>query len=172
MHYASARSHKRAIYLSIYRISAHTLYASAFLFHTCSQSLSGCRGVSRTCSLCFSLSLSLSDYYVPLFSLISVGKHYFSHMHIYTRTVSTSPLYAHICAYVSPARTLSLGLSRTHCPPPRHTSLLVVGRYDFIISFGRISLAVRLDGNTRQSFTLVRIGPLQLKKEPTPGTVY
>ena len=117
-------------------------------------------------------ALSLSDYYVPLFSLISVGKHYFSHMHIYTRTVSTSPLYAHICAYVSPARTLSLGLSRTHCPPPRHTSLLVVGRYDFIISFGRIPLAVRLDGNTRQSFTLVRIGPLQLKKEPTPGTVY
>ena len=165
MHYASARSHKRTIYLSIYHISAHTLYASAFLSHTCSQSLSGCRGVSRTCSLCISLSLSLSDYYVPLFSLISVGKHYFS------RPVSTSPLYAHICAYVSPARTLSLGLSRTHCPP-WHTSLLVVGRYDFIISFGRISLAVRLDGNTRQSFTLVRIGPLQLKKEPTPGTVY
>lgn len=127
-------------------------------------------GVSHAHAL--SVSLSLSDYYVPLFSLISVGKHYFSHMHIYTRTVSTSPLYAHICAYVSPARTLSLGLSRTHCPPPRHTSLLVVGRYDFIISFGRISLAVRLDGNTRQSFTLVRIGPLQLKKEPTPGTVY
>ena len=48
----------------------------------------------------------------------------------------------------------------------------VVGRYDSIISFGRISLTVRLDGNTRQSFTLVRIGPLQLKKEPTPGTVY
>lgn len=128
-------------------------------------------GVSHAHALSVSLSLSLSDYYVPLFSLISVGKHYFSHMHIYTRTVSTSPLYAHICAYVSPARTLSLGLSRTHCPP-RHTSLLVVGRYDFIISFGRISLAVRLDGNTRQSFTLVRIGPLQLKKEPTPGTVY
>ena len=127
-------------------------------------------GVSHTHAL--SVSLSLSDYYVPLFSLISVGKHYFSHMHIYTRTVSTSPLYAHICAYVSPARTLSLGLSRTHCPPPRHTSLLVVGRYDFIISFGRISLAVRLDGNTRQSFTLVWIGPLQLKKDPTPGTVY
>lgn len=122
-------------------------------------------------SVSLSLSLSLSDYYVPLFSLISVGKHYFSHMHIYTCTVSTSPLYAHICAYVSPARTLSLGLSRTHCPP-RHTSLLVVGRYDSIISFGRISLTVRLDGNTRQSFTLVRIGPLQLKKEPTPGTVY
>ena len=119
-----------------------------------------------------SLYLSLSNYYVPLFSLISVGKHYFSHMHIYTCTVSTSPLYAHICAYVSPARTLSLGLSRTHCPRPRHTSLLVVGRYDFIISFGRISLTVRLHGNTRQSFTLVRIGPLQLKKEPTPGTVY
>ena len=114
MHYASARSHKRAIYLSIYRISAHTLYALTFLFHTCSQSLSGYRGVSRTCSIYF---LSLSDYYVPLFSLISVGKHYFSHMHIYTCTVSTSPLYAHICAYVSPARTLSLGLSRTHCPP-------------------------------------------------------
>ena len=128
-------------------------------------------GVSHAHTPSVSLSLSLSDYYVPLFSLISVGKHYFSHMHIYTRTVSTSPLYAHICAYVSPARTLSLGLSRTHCPP-RHTSLLVVGRYDFIISFGRISLAVRLDGNTRQSFTLVRIGPLQLKKEPTPGTVY
>ena len=109
-------------------------------------------GVSQAHAL--SVSLSLSDYYVPLFSLISVGKHYFSHMHIYTRTVSTSPLYAHICAYVSPARTLSLGLSRTHCPP-RHTSLIVVGRYDFIISFGRISLAVRLDGNTRQSFTLV-----------------
>ena len=126
-------------------------------------------GVSHAHAL--SVSLSLSDYYVPLFSLISVGKHYFSHMHIYTCTVSTSPLYAHICAYVSPARTLSLGLSRTHCPP-RHTSLLVVGRYDFIISFGRISLAVRLDGNTRQSFTLVRIGPLQLKKEPSPGTVY
>lgn len=126
-------------------------------------------GVSHAHAL--SVSLSLSDYYVPLFSLISVGKHYFSHMHIYTRTVSTSPLYAHICAYVSPARTLSLGLSRTHCPP-RHTSLLVVGRYDSIISFGRISLTVRLDGNTRQSFTLVRIGPLQLKKEPTPGTVY
>ena len=128
-------------------------------------------GVSHAHALSVSLSLSLSDYYVPLFSLISVGKHYFSHMHIYTRTVSTSPLYAHICAYVSPARTLSLGLSRTHWPP-RHTSLLVVGRYDFIISFGRISLAIRLDGNTRQSFTLVRIGPLQLKKEPTPGTVY
>lgn len=126
-------------------------------------------GVSHAHAL--SVSLSLSDYYVPLFSLISVGKHYFSHMHIYTRTVSTSPLYAHICAYVSPARTLSLGLSRTHCPP-RHTSLLVVGRYDSIISFGRISLTVWLDGNTRQSFTLVRIGPLQLKKEPTPGTVY
>ena len=128
-------------------------------------------GVSHAHALSVSLSLSLSDYYVPLFSLISVGKHYFSHMHIYTCTVSTSPLYAHICAYVSPARTLSLGLSRTHCPP-RHTSLLVVGRYDFIISFGRISLAVRLDGNTRQSFTLVRIRPLQLKKEPTPSTVY
>ena len=126
-------------------------------------------GVSHAHAL--SVSLSLSDYYVPLFSLISVGKHYFSHMHIYTRTISTSPLYAHICAYVSPACTLSLGLSRTHCPP-RHTSLLVVGRYDFIMSFGRISLAVRMDGNTRQSFTLVRIGPLQLKKEPTPGTVY
>lgn len=113
-------------------------------------------GVSHAHALSVSLSLSLSDYYVPLFSLISVGKHYFSHMHIYTRTVSTSPLYAHICAYVSPAHTLSLCLSRTHCPPHRHTSLLVVGRYDFIISFGRISLAVRLDGNTRQSFTLVR----------------
>ena len=118
-------------------------------------------GESHAHALSVSLSLSLSDYYVPLFSLISVGKHYFSHMHIYTRTVSTSPLYAHICAYVSPARTLSLGLSRTHCPPPQH-----------IISLGRMSLAVRLDGNTRQSFTLVRIGPLQLKKEPTPGTVY
>ena len=118
-------------------------------------------GVSHAHAL--SVSLSLSDYYVPLFSLISVGKHYFSHMHIYTCTVSTSPLYAHICAYMSPSRTLSLGLSRTHCPP-RHTSLIVVGRYDFIISFSRISLAVRLDGNTRQSFTLVRIGPLQLKK--------
>ena len=118
-----------------------------------------------------SLFLSLSDYYVPLFSLISVGKHYFSHKHIYTCTVSTSPPYALICAYVSPASTLSLGLSRTHCTP-RHTSLLVVGRYDFIISFGRISLAIRLDGNTRQSFTLVQIGPLKLKKEPTPGTVY
>ena len=126
---------------------------------------------SHAHALSVSLSLCLSDYYVPLFSLISVGKHYFSHMHIYTCTVSTSPLYAHICAYVSPARTLSLGLSRTHCPP-RHTSLLVVGRYDSIISFGRISLTVRLDGNTRQSFTLVRIGPLQLKKEPTPGTIY
>ena len=136
---------------------------------TISLRVSGC--LTHMLSLFLSLSLSLSDYYVPLFSLISVGKHYFSHMHIYTCTVSTSPLYAHICAYVSPARTLSLGLSRTHCPP-RHTSLLVVGRYDFIISFGRISLAVRLDGNTRQSFTLVRIGPLQLKKEPTPGTVY
>ena len=133
MHYASARSHKHAIYLSIYRISAYTLYASAFLFHTCSQSLSGCRGVSRTCSLCISLSLFLTTMYHSFkFSLILVGKHYFSHMHIYTRTVSTSPLYAHICAYMSPARTLSLGLSRTHCPPPRHTSLLVVGRYDFI----------------------------------------
>ena len=110
-------------------------------------------GVSHAHAL--SISLSLSDYYVPLFSLILVGKHYFSHMHIYTRTVSTSPLYAHICAYVSPARTLSLGLSRTHCPP-RHTSLLVVGRYDSIISFGRISLTVRLDGNMRQSFNLVR----------------
>ena len=43
----------------------------------------------------------------------------------------------------------------SHTLPPRHTSLLVVGRYDFIISFGRISLAVWLDGNTRQSFTLV-----------------
>ena len=148
--------------------------------HKCTQfvcigiSLSHMLTISLRVSGCLthmlSLFLSLSDYYVPLFSLISVGKHYFSHMHIYTRTVSTSPLYAHICAYVSPARTLSLGLSRTHSP--RHTSLIVVGRYDFIISFGRISLAVRLDGNTRQSFTLVRIGPLQLKKEPTPGTVY
>ena len=128
-------------------------------------------GVSHAYALSVSLSLFLSDYYVPLFSLISVGKHYFSHRHIYTRTVSTSHLYAHICAYVSPAHTLSLGLSRTHCPS-RHTSLIVVGRYNFIISFSRISLAVRLDGNTRQSFTLVRIGPLQLKKEPTPGTVY
>ena len=113
-------------------------------------------GVSHAHALSVSLSLSLSDYYVPLFSLISVGKHYFSHMHIYTRMVSTSPLYAHICAYVSPARTLSLGLSRTHPHPHRHTSLLVVGRYDSTISFGRISLTVRLDGNTRQSFTLVR----------------
>ena len=165
MHYASARSHKRAIYLSIYRISAHTLYASAFLFHTCSQSLSGCRGVSRTCSLC--ISLSLSDYYVPLFSLILVGKHYFSHMHIYTRTVSTSPLYVPMCL-----RTHIIFRPLSHTLPPRHTSLLVVGRYDFIISFGRISLAVRLDGNTRQSFILVRMGPLQLKKEPTPGTIY
>ena len=137
---------------------------------TISLRVSGC--LTHMLSLFLSLSLSISDYYVPLFSLISVGKHYFSHMHIYTCTVSTSPLYAHICAYVSPARTLSLVLSRTQCPPPRHTSLLVVGRYDFIISFGRISLAVRLDGNTRQSFTLVRIRPLQLKKEPTPGTVY
>ena len=105
-------------------------------------------------------SLSLYDYYVPPFSLILVGKHYFSHMHIYTRTVSTSPLYAHICAYVSPARTLSLGLSRPHCPPARHTSLLVVGRYDFIISFGRIPLAVRLDGNTRCQCT--KVGTLLL----------
>src|SRR3990170_4534706 len=81
-------------------------------------------GVSHAHALSVSLSLSLSDYYVPLFSLISVGKHYFSHMHIYSRTVSTSPLYAHICAYVSPAHTLSLGLSRTHCPPPQtHLSL-------------------------------------------------
>ena len=136
---------------------------------TISLRVSGC--LTHMLSLFLSLSLSLSDYYVPLFSLISVGKHYFCHMHIYTCTVSTIPLYAHICAYVSPACTLSLGLSRTHCPP-RHTSLLVVGRYDFIISFGRISLAVRLVGNTRQSFTLVWIGPLQLKKEPTPGIVY
>src|SRR5215216_3401068 len=121
---------------------------------TISPEVSGC--LTHTHSLY--ISLSLSDYYVPLFSLISVGKHYFSHMHIYTHTVSTSPLYAHICAYVSPARTLSLGLSRTHCTPPphRHTSLLVVGRYDSIRSFGRISLTVRLDGNTRQSFTQVR----------------
>ena len=111
------------------------------------------RGVSRTHSLY--ISLSLSYYYVPLFSLISVGKHYFSHIHIYTRTVSTSPLYAHICAYMSPACTLSLGLSRTH-PPHRHTSLLVVGRYGSIRSFSRISLTVRLDGNMRQSFTQVR----------------
>ena len=129
------------------------------------------QGVGVSDEHALSVSLSLSVYYVPLFSLISVGKHYFSHMHIYTCTVSTSPLYAHICAYMSPPRTLSLGLSRTHCPP-RHTSLLVVGRYDFIISFGRISLAVRLDGNMRQSFTLGRIGPLQLEKEPTPGTIY
>ena len=71
------------------------------------------------------ISLSLSDYYVPLFSLMSVGKHYFSYMHIYTRTVSTSPLYAHICAYVSPARTLSSGLSRTHCHPPPQTHLSI-----------------------------------------------
>ena len=160
---------------------SQTRYISLYLTHKCTHFI--CIGISVSHMLTISLRvsgclthmlslfLSLSDYYVPLFSLISVGKHYFSHMHIYTRTVSTSPLYAHICAYVSPARTLSLGLSRTHCPP-RHTSLLVVGRYDFIISFGRISLAVRLDGNTRQSFTLVRIGPLQLKKEPTPGTVY
>ena len=113
-------------------------------------------GVSGSLTHMLSLYLSLSDYYGPHFSL-SVGKHYFSHMHIYTRTVSTSPLYAHICAYVSPARTLSLGLSHTRCPPPhRHTSLLVVGRYDSIRSFGRISLTVRLDGNTRQSFTQVR----------------
>ena len=127
------------------------------------------RGVGESHAHALSVSLSLSDYYVPLFSLISVGKHYFSHMYTYTRTVSTSPLYAHICAYVSPARTLSLGLSHTHCPP-RHTSLLVVGRYDFIISFGRISLAVRLDGNTRQSFTLVRT--LAVEERATPGTVY
>ena len=134
MHYASARSHKRAIYLSIYRISAHTLYASAFLFHTFSQSLSGCRGVSCTCSLCF--FLSFSDYYVPLFSLISVGKHVFSHMHIYTCTVSTSPLYAHICAYVSPACTLSLGLSRTHCPPDTPLSQQLVGMISSYHSVG------------------------------------
>ena len=88
---------------------------------TVSPRVSGC--LTHMLSLRLSLSpslphsLSLSNYYVPLFSLISVGKHYFSHMHIYTRTVSTSPLYAHICAYVSPARTLYLGLSRTHCPP-------------------------------------------------------
>ena len=112
-------------------------------------------GVSHAHALSISLSLSLSNYYVPLFSLISVGKHYFSHIHIYTRTVYTSPLYAHICAYVSPTRTLSLGLSRTHCPP-RHTSLLVVGRCDSMRSFGRIFLTIWLDGNTRQSFTLVR----------------
>ena len=124
---------------------------------THAHNLSRVVGVSHTHtpSVSLSLSLSLSNYYVPLFSLISVGKHYFSHMHIYTRTVSTSPLYAHICAYVSPACTLSLGLSRTHCPP-KHTSLLVVGRYDSFRSFGRISLTVRLDGNTRQSFTQVR----------------
>ena len=158
-------------------------YISLHLTHKCTHficigiSLSHMLTISLRVSRCLThmlslfLYLSLSDYYVPLFSLISVGKHYFSHMHIYTRTVSTSPLYAHICAYVSPARTLSLGLSCTHCPP-RHTSLLVVGRYDSIISFGRISLTVRLDGNTRQSFTLVRIGPSQLKEEPTPGTVY
>ena len=111
------------------------------------------RGVGVSHAHTLSISVSLFDYYVPLFSLISVGRHYFSHMHIYTCTVSTSPLYAYICAYVSPACTLSLGLSRTHYPPPRHTSLLVVGRYDFLISLGRISLTVRLDGNTRQSFT-------------------
>ena len=121
---------------------------------TISLRVSGC--LTHMLSLFLSLSLSLSNYYVPLFSLISVGKHYFSHMHIYTCTVSTSTLYAHICAYVSPTCTLSLGLSRTHCTPHRHTSLLVVGRYDSIRSFGRISLTVRLDGNTRQSFTLVR----------------
>ena len=77
-----------------------------------------------------------------------------------------------VTAYVSPAHKLFLGPTHTHCPPPRHTSLLVVGRYDFLISFGRISLAARLDGNKRQSFTLVWIGPLQLKIEHTPGTLY
>ena len=117
--------------------------------------------VSHAHALSISLSLSFWLLCITLL-LISVGKHYFSRMHIYTRTVSTSPLYAHICAYVSPARTLSLGLSRTHCPP-RHTSLLVVGRYDSIISFGRISLTVRLDGNTRQSFTLVRTLAVEAK---------
>ena len=76
----------------------------------------------------------------------------------------------YMCLRVSRTRIIFRPLS--HTSPPRHTSLVVVSRYDFIISFGRISLAVRLDGNTRQSFTLVRIGPLQLKKEPTPGTVY
>ena len=125
-------------------------------------------GVSHAHAL--SVSLSLFDYYVPLFSLISVGKHYFSHMHIYTCTVSTSPLYTHICAYVSPARTLYLGLSHTHCPPPRHTSLLVVGKYDSIRSFGRISLTVRLDSNMRQSFTQVQA--FQLRKKPTHCTLY
>ena len=150
-------------------VLTNALYISLYLPHKCTHficigiSLSHMLTISLRVSGCLthmlSLFLSLSDYYVPLFSLISVGKHYFSHMHIYTHTISTSPLYAHICAYVSPARTLSLGLSRTHCPP-RHTSLLVVGRYDFIVSFGRIPLAVRLDGNTRQSFILVRIGPL------------
>ena len=132
----------------------HTLYIHRHFSFTHAHNLSRGVGESHAHALSVSLSLSLSDYYVPLFSLISVGKHYFSHMHIYTRTVSTSPLYAHICAYMSPAHTLSLGLSRTHCPP-RHTSLLVVGRYDSIISFSRISLTVRLDGNTRQSFKLV-----------------
>ena len=132
----------------------HTLYIHRHFSFTHAHNLS--RGVGmfqHTLSLYISLSFWLLC--VPLFSLLSDGKHYFSHMHIYTRTVSTSRLYAHICAYVSPARTLSLGLSRTHCPP-RHTSLLVVGRYDSIRSFGRISLTVRLDGNTRQSFTQVR----------------
>ena len=66
--------------------------------------------------------------------------------------------------YPSIRTYMRLRVSRTHIMfrplshtlPPRHTSLLVVGRYDSIISFGRITLTIRLDGNTRQSFTLVR----------------
>ena len=124
MHYASARSHKRAISLYLAHKCTHFICIgiSLSLMLTVSPRVSGC--LTHMLSLYPSLSLSLSDYYVPLFSLISVGKHYFSHMHIYTCTVSTSPLYAHICAYVSPACTLSLGLSCTHCPrPPPQTHL-------------------------------------------------
>ena len=116
-------------------VLTNALYISLYLTHKCTHFI--CIGISLSHMLTISLgvsgslthmlslylSLSLSDYYVPLFSLISVGKHYFSHMHIYTCTVSTSPLYAHICAYVSPARTLSLGLSHTHPPPQTHLSL-------------------------------------------------
>ena len=117
---------------------SQTRYISLYLPHKCTHFI--CIGISLSHMLTISLgvsgslrhmlflylslSLSLSDYCVPLFSLISVGKHYFSHMHIYTRTVSTSPLYAHIymCLRVSRTHIIFRPLSHTLLPPT-HLSL-------------------------------------------------
>ena len=58
-----------------------------------------------------------------------------------TRTIPIDPFYIHRPAYVSPVRTLSLGLSLTHCLIP----LFLIDKYDSSKAFYRMPLKVRLD---------------------------